>query len=408
MLTCQRLGYQFVPIRTTRYIRIRLVVLSSMNASRTSITTGPRALCVQRHEPEFTTNHGKPRCRSRLGHRQRKVFPVQRSQLGGNRDGGPRRPTSSEPLAGFWGAEGSGELLDWLEVRNRHDVRAVPGFADEGTGMILLDLPDSETTRAANREIGERMMGLIDVLSECSIRKSTPMPPCLTTSSPRCPRAQRLPDPAGLPRRRHAGGAEPDRQAPGRGHSAGAGVAERHPGARWAGEGAGHWRLRRRGNWRGQGPRRHPTGCDAAAGPVPAPGCGRHPGLGTACRGLRRGRGSRGESGVEGPAGRGTGRRGQRSARGGSRRPVLPAGVDPAHRLARHPLAGPLPARSAEAAESAPAPRGGPARMPPSGILPMRHPMAPPVLGGPSSAAPPARAGSSCRMPWTRPLRPPG
>ncbi|HSN37579.1 MAG TPA: GTPase, partial [Arthrobacter sp.] len=75
-----------------------------------------------------------------------------------------RRPTTSEPLAGIWGAEGSDELLDWLEVRNRHHATPVPGFADEGTGLILLDLPDFDSTRAANREIVERMVGLVDVL----------------------------------------------------------------------------------------------------------------------------------------------------------------------------------------------------------------------------------------------------
>ncbi|XAS62944.1 GTPase [Micrococcaceae bacterium Sec5.8] len=75
-----------------------------------------------------------------------------------------RRPTTSEPLAGIWGAEGSDELLDWLEVRNRHHASPVPGLAAEDTGLILLDLPDFDSTRAANREIVERMVGLVDVL----------------------------------------------------------------------------------------------------------------------------------------------------------------------------------------------------------------------------------------------------
>lgn len=75
-----------------------------------------------------------------------------------------RRPTTSEPLAGVWGADGSEPLLDWLEVRNRHHAEPVAGFADEGTGLILLDLPDFDSTRAANREIVERMVGLVDVL----------------------------------------------------------------------------------------------------------------------------------------------------------------------------------------------------------------------------------------------------
>ncbi|QCB97208.1 ABC transporter [Arthrobacter sp. PAMC25564] len=75
-----------------------------------------------------------------------------------------RRPTTSEPLAGIWGADGSAELLDWLEVRNRHHAAPVPGFADEGTGLILLDLPDFDSTRSANRETVQRMVGLVDVL----------------------------------------------------------------------------------------------------------------------------------------------------------------------------------------------------------------------------------------------------
>lgn len=75
-----------------------------------------------------------------------------------------RRPTTSEPLAGIWEAEGSEPLLDWLEVRNRHHAAPVPGFADEDTGLILLDLPDFDSTRAANREIVQRMVGLVDVL----------------------------------------------------------------------------------------------------------------------------------------------------------------------------------------------------------------------------------------------------
>jgi len=75
-----------------------------------------------------------------------------------------RRPTTSEPLAGVWGATGSEPLLDWLEVGNRHHAAPVDGFADEQTGLILLDLPDFDSTRAANREIVQRMVGMVDVL----------------------------------------------------------------------------------------------------------------------------------------------------------------------------------------------------------------------------------------------------
>ena len=75
-----------------------------------------------------------------------------------------RRPTTTEPLAGVWGAGGSEPLLDWLRVRHRHQAGPVDGFADEETGLILLDLPDFDSTRAANREIVQRMVGMVDVL----------------------------------------------------------------------------------------------------------------------------------------------------------------------------------------------------------------------------------------------------
>lgn len=75
-----------------------------------------------------------------------------------------RRPTTSEPLAGVWGADGSEPLLDWLDVRDRHHASPVEGFAGEETGLILLDLPDFDSTRAANREVVQRMVGLVDVL----------------------------------------------------------------------------------------------------------------------------------------------------------------------------------------------------------------------------------------------------
>ena len=75
-----------------------------------------------------------------------------------------RRPTTSEPLAGVWGADGSGPILDWLDVGQRHRADPVEGFADESTGLILLDLPDFDSTREANRAVVQRMVGLVDVL----------------------------------------------------------------------------------------------------------------------------------------------------------------------------------------------------------------------------------------------------
>ncbi|WP_083292131.1 GTPase [Arthrobacter sp. SW1] len=75
-----------------------------------------------------------------------------------------RRPTTSQPLAGIWGSEGSGPLLDWLEVTDRHPMENVPGLASDDSGLILLDLPDFDSTRLANREIVHRLSGMVDVL----------------------------------------------------------------------------------------------------------------------------------------------------------------------------------------------------------------------------------------------------
>ncbi|MGP0224240.1 GTPase [Paenarthrobacter sp. NCHU4564] len=75
-----------------------------------------------------------------------------------------RRPTTSAPLAGIWGEQDSGPLLDWLDVQERHVLPAVPGLASEDSGLILLDLPDFDSTAVANREIVQRLAGMVDVL----------------------------------------------------------------------------------------------------------------------------------------------------------------------------------------------------------------------------------------------------
>lgn len=92
------------------------------------------------------------------------------------------RPTTAEPLAAVWGAEGSGPLLDWLEVDQRHLLDGPPAGADpRGTwvrladrlrgggrdaagGLILLDLPDFDSIAVQHREIVTRLAGQVDVL----------------------------------------------------------------------------------------------------------------------------------------------------------------------------------------------------------------------------------------------------
>lgn len=72
-----------------------------------------------------------------------------------------RRPTTSEPLAAVWEEDGSEPLLDWLDIRRRHILDA-PGPGNGG--LILLDLPDFDSTAVEHREIVERMAGQVDVL----------------------------------------------------------------------------------------------------------------------------------------------------------------------------------------------------------------------------------------------------
>lgn len=77
-----------------------------------------------------------------------------------------RRPTTAEPLAAVWGSEGSDPLLDWLKVGNRHLMDDGGGqLVDDGGGhLILLDLPDFDSTAAEHRLIVEKMAGQVDVL----------------------------------------------------------------------------------------------------------------------------------------------------------------------------------------------------------------------------------------------------
>ncbi len=67
-----------------------------------------------------------------------------------------RRPTTSVASAAVWG-EGSGPLLDWLEVPRR---RHVDEHADDR--LVLLDLPDFDSVEASHRAEFERVLALTD------------------------------------------------------------------------------------------------------------------------------------------------------------------------------------------------------------------------------------------------------
>lgn len=74
------------------------------------------------------------------------------------------RPTTSKPLAMVWKESGSAELLDWLCVEERRRGAPTQYLAEEGDGLILLDLPDLDSIQRENRAIVEKLAGQVDVL----------------------------------------------------------------------------------------------------------------------------------------------------------------------------------------------------------------------------------------------------
>ncbi len=70
---------------------------------------------------------------------------------------GVRRPTTAAAMAAVFGEEQS-DLLDWLDVPRRHLVTG----AEELSGLILLDLPDHDSTQQSHREIVDRLVELVD------------------------------------------------------------------------------------------------------------------------------------------------------------------------------------------------------------------------------------------------------
>ncbi|MBA3310869.1 MAG: 50S ribosome-binding GTPase, partial [Nocardioidaceae bacterium] len=82
---------------------------------------------------------------------------------------GVRRPTTSWVLACAWGPEGAGELLDWLEIPKRHQISRSSMLdataADRDLeGLVLLDLPDHDSTEVSHLLEVERLVELADVL----------------------------------------------------------------------------------------------------------------------------------------------------------------------------------------------------------------------------------------------------
>lgn len=70
---------------------------------------------------------------------------------------GVRRPTTAQATAAIWG-EPVDPLLDWLRIEKRHRVQN-----ESLEGLILLDLPDHDSTEPAHRTEVDRLVELVDV-----------------------------------------------------------------------------------------------------------------------------------------------------------------------------------------------------------------------------------------------------
>ncbi|GAA1134768.1 GTPase [Ornithinicoccus hortensis] len=78
---------------------------------------------------------------------------------------GARRPTTATATAAVWGPEPAEELLEWLGIHRRHQVRtgAPAGTADPLDGLVLIDLPDFDSREVAHRVEADRVLGRADV-----------------------------------------------------------------------------------------------------------------------------------------------------------------------------------------------------------------------------------------------------
>jgi GTP-binding protein EngB required for normal cell division len=82
---------------------------------------------------------------------------------------GVRRPTTSWTMSCTWGSQSPAELLDWLGVPARHQV-ARDSMLEERRedrdleGLVLLDLPDHDSTEVSHHVEVDRLVKLADLL----------------------------------------------------------------------------------------------------------------------------------------------------------------------------------------------------------------------------------------------------
>jgi GTP-binding protein EngB required for normal cell division len=77
---------------------------------------------------------------------------------------GVRRPTTAHAMACSWGEESAEDLLDWLQIPRRHALESDPATAAALDGLVLLDLPDHDSTEVDHRMEVDRLVQLVDML----------------------------------------------------------------------------------------------------------------------------------------------------------------------------------------------------------------------------------------------------
>ena len=83
---------------------------------------------------------------------------------------GVRRPTTSWASACVWGTEGATELLEWLGIPPRHQTQRDSMLDGRGRrdhsldGVVLLDLPDHDSTEVTHHLEVDRLVQLADLL----------------------------------------------------------------------------------------------------------------------------------------------------------------------------------------------------------------------------------------------------
>ena len=77
---------------------------------------------------------------------------------------GVRRPTTAHAMAATWGEDAAADLLDWLKIPRRHALERNGETAEALDGLVLLDLPDHDSTQRQHRIEVDRLVQLVDML----------------------------------------------------------------------------------------------------------------------------------------------------------------------------------------------------------------------------------------------------